>query len=263
MDRLVTRLTAIAWGAVPCAILAVLIPVSMLAWTIWSRYDTWERAAISSADAAQITANTYSEVGYATRDTLEQHVGPAVDELRTQIGVIGSEVAATNRTIRREVAPTMGATRSVIEDTGKGVSENLSAFRTNQDAVTAGVTKNLDESARLVGAITAKLEGPELEQLLADLAATGHRVRVVVEDPAIEADLRAILSNANRTTEGLANVTVELGGTAATVHRKIDETLYPPPPKGFWGKVGRAFKVTAGYLTTGLQAGYYLVRIAQ
>lgn len=227
------------------------------------RVEDLRAAAVHSGDAAQITANTYSEVGYATRDVIANNLAPAVDEVRAQVRTMGAEFAETNRTLRREVAPTMDLSRSVIEDTGRGVSENLQGFRTNGDRISDGVVANLAATEKLVDGVTRMTSGPEVQAMVEDLAASGHRVRVIVEDPELEREVRSLFANSNRLVSASADITVELSGTAATVRKKVDETLYPPPAKGFWGKLGRGLKVASTYVIGGAQAGYYLLRIGR
>lgn len=256
VTNILNKLVLVAKGLVPFAIIFALIPIGIVGFRLNGKLDNFERAAISSADAAQITANTYSEVGYATKDTLDNHVSPAIDQ-------IAADVNKTNREIRGQIRPLADNINAVIKTTDKSLDQNSTAFLANQNLIANDVHTNLVSANKILDNANGILTGTEIEQLLSDLAASGHRVRVIVEDPALQQALVDLPPIVTSTATNVDKITFEVAGMATTANKKLNETLYPPPAKGFWGKFGRGLKVSLGWLVTGAQTGYYLFRIAK
>ena len=250
------KMVSVAKGLVPFAVLFCLIPIGVVGWRFNNKLDAFERAAISSADAAQITANTYSEVGYATKDTLDNHVAPAIDQ-------IAADVNKTNREIRVQIKPVANNINAILATTNKGLGDNSAALLYNQNLLASDVHTNLVTANNVLDNVNGILTGPEIEQFLDDLVASGHQVRVLVEDPELANLITELPKSTLSTAKNVDKLTFEVAGMATTANKKLTETLYPPPAKGFWKKFGRGLKVAVGWLVTGSQAGYYLVRIAK
>ncbi len=254
MLNFLNKLVLVAKGLVLFAIIFALLPIGIIGWRLNNNLTVFERAATSSADAAQVTANTYSEVGYATIDTLDNHVAPAIDR-------IAYDINKTNIELRKQIKPTSDSVNTVLKNTGVAIASNSDALLYNQNLIADDVHTTLVTVNKTIESANGILTGPEIEQVLTDLAASGHHVRVIVEDPELAASIKELSSSLVSTAKNVDKTTFEIAGATTTINKKINETLYPPPVKGFWKKFGRALKIGVGWLATGAQAGYYLVRI--
>lgn len=210
-----------------------------------TRMEELQESLIHTNDAGQIMANTYARVGEATEDAINHHVAPGLDRMV-------AEVTKNLRSMDDKLS-------IVVEATTRQIDQNGDALYLNQLAV----GRALDSVNQTIETANGRLAAPEIDQILADLAATGHAVRVTSEDPEILAALKTTVTETAKTSANVAEVTANAAHTTKTVDHYIDSKLYPPPARGFWRKLGRGFKVAATYTLLGGQAGYYVVRLAK
>jgi type IV secretory pathway TrbF-like protein len=191
-----------------------------------------------SNDALQIMANTYSEVGYSTKSVLDEHVAPAVD-------LLSVSVDQRMRSMDRKVSEFLDVASIQIGRNGQALYDNQVKIG---DSINASVVS-----------FNRRLNASEIDQMLTDLAAAGHNVRVVTEDP----EIARMLDESSRLVTNAADTAGNLAGTTKSVERYVDTKLFPPPPKGFWNKFKHGLKVTVQWVALGGSAVYPLIRIAQ
>lgn len=245
---------------IPWALLCFLITatgIGFRAYTVVTRVDRYatpEKVAeigdsfVHSNDAAQITANAASEGLYTLQDSVTDHLNPTIDRA-------GREMSLTLAEMRKHTKALASRSATTIDITNDGLRKNLEALYLNQLAVNSALLS----ANQLIQSANGRLTAPEIDRLLEDLAATGHQVRLASEDPAIA----EILASAAETTANVSGVTANLDHTTSTVDRYVEAKLFPPPPKGFWGKFKHGLKVAAEWVYLGAGAGYYVVRLAQ
>jgi hypothetical protein len=197
---------------------------------------------VHSNDALQIMANTYSEVGNSTKTVIDDHVAPAID-------LMSLSVDQRLQSMDRKMG-------EFLDVASVQVGRNGEALYRNQIMIGDSVNASIVTFNR-------RLSAPEIDSLLADLAAAGHKVRVTTEDPALNEDLRKLFANAEQISANTAETTKNLARTSGSVDRYVEEKLFPPPPKGFWGKFKHGLKVTVQWVALAGGAAYPIVRLAQ
>lgn len=195
-----------------------------------------------SNDALQIMANTYSEVGYSTKSVLDNHVAPAVD-------LLSLSVDQRMKSIDAKMGEFLDVASIQVGQNGQALYDNQRVIGEDADRV----LKNLDRSVTI---LNRRMDAEEIDQMLADFAASGHNVRLFTEDPEIRKALEETVVNVAATTGNVEH-------TTKTVDRWVEKKLFPPPPKGFWRKFGHGLKVTAQWVVLGGSAAYPVVRLAQ
>lgn len=270
-----------AWTAVPVALVVVLavsaaaiyptIETARRSRDVVARIDRflttdrlheYHAATVHTGDAAQITANAASETLYTLRDQLVT-LGPAIDtvadDVRQTTAVVRAETRATGPVVRQTIA----STDRLVATTDDVVARNGEMLYQNQATLGRSIDETLERARATIAAADGVLSGPELAALIEDAAATGHAVRLLVDDPDLRRAIVLAAQGAAATTVTSAVFMNEAAGTARLLHRKVDALLFPPPPRTFWGRVGRVLKTTAQWVTVGGSAGYWLIRIAR
>jgi hypothetical protein len=220
-----------------------------------NRFLTDERLAeqhdrlVHSNDALQIMANTYSEVGYSTKAVIDDHVAPAID-------LMSMSVDQRLQSIDREVSAFLDVASVEVGKNGQALYDNQRTIGKDVDQILANVDRG-------VVIINRRMDAREIDQILTDLAAAGHNVRVTTEDPEIRAALETIVVDGARTVANAANTTGNLDRTTADLDRYVNSKLFPKPPKGFWGKFKHGLKVTVEWAALGGNVLYPVVRLAR
>lgn len=265
------RFRQICWSLVPICLIFLLVTLSVTGWrvaTIAGRIDDFltvekmdelHAATIHSGDAAQIMANSYSEVGYTTQDVLQNHLAPAIDKFSAQVDQTAKDIRQTNSVVQAEIPTTMASARGVLDST----TGNLDTLNHTQAVVGEDIHTTLGTSNSILASVDKRMGGVELDQFLADVAATGHAIRLVIDDPQLIELIKKNEVNVTEITGGLATTTVQLGNSSTLITNKLNAVFNPPPVKGFWANFGRVMKVAAQWVITGAGAAYYVVRIGQ
>jgi len=172
---------------------------------------------ITSAVATEMMANEYREVGRATTATMEQHVNPAVDELRAAANDLRSTIAD----IKAPVISTISSSHQLLaalEQESKSIS---------------------DATVDLLHNVSGLLTSEDIRATLVALRQAGVNVHAITNDPAIVEIIRnieATTSNLNQTSAKLSATLANVEAVTEEIKGKVQEILHPPKPQGFWGK---------------------------
>lgn len=161
--------------------------------------DEATRSQIKSTDEATKGA---TRVTVATVNTLEQHIQPAIDELKT-------EAKETISSLKQEVK----SLDSLTQETTHQVKQNGDQ-----------VKSLLDTSQSIL--IHSE---PELLATLAEIKGSAKSLQVLTDDPALAETLRSI----NDTTYNVSLITNDLSDLS---HYLIDPIINPKPPKNKFDK---------------------------